>query len=198
MVQWQDVILSLLFRAHIEFLPERELYPYFSQWVITSMKQNCEHLHLPYGPCPVYLAVPARGPWVMQRQVSFTLPWSIWFGESQLSVVFHHRSSCFRSWVNIFLQHLDQMAGHCAHTADTERERRLVGETPWQIRIIHRSLVSQWMMTRSTTETLFGNPNQPWWGLGLSPQYHHIYRGLWWPEVTDCLWTTFPSLQQSG
>lgn len=45
-VQWQDVTSSLLFRAHVEFFPEGQLYPYFSHWVIITMKQSCEYLPL--------------------------------------------------------------------------------------------------------------------------------------------------------
>lgn len=51
--QLRAVITSSLFRVHLEFFPERQLYPFFDHWVIIVIKQSCTGWCLTHVP-PVF------------------------------------------------------------------------------------------------------------------------------------------------
>lgn len=90
-------VMSLFFKAHTEFFPERQTLPtifFFSHWIITAMRQSYTHRNVPHM-FPVYSAL------VLQRHIFFTLPWSIWCKEFQLSAVFYHKCLYIRSWWNL-------------------------------------------------------------------------------------------------
>lgn len=64
----------------------------FNHWVIIAIKPRCTYLHLTHMFRVFYL---------FNACVFFALPWSFCLRNFSFLCVFHHKSSSFRSWVNL-------------------------------------------------------------------------------------------------